>query len=78
MTRWGPAQHEILVGGAQFGQFDVARALKRIEVGQHGIAADDPAAPSWRGAVAGGTRVTIWQLGTWGASPPLVGFVGEG
>lgn len=47
----------------------------RIAIGDR---VEEVAAPGWRGAVADGTRVTIWQLGTWGASPPLVGFVGEG
>ncbi|WP_454279041.1 phage tail protein [Sphingomonas sp. Marseille-Q8236] len=35
-------------------------------------------APGWTGTASVGERVTIRQLGTWGASPPLVGFVGEG
>ncbi len=47
----------------------------RIAIGDR---VEEVAAPGWRGTVADGTRVTIWQLGTWGASPPLVGFVGEG
>ncbi|WP_336866722.1 phage tail protein [Sphingomonas sanguinis] len=47
----------------------------RIAIGDR---VEEVAAPGWRGAVADGTRVTIWQLGTWGASLPLVGFVGEG
>lgn len=34
-------------------------------------------APGWTGAAADGVRVTIRQLGIWGASAPLVGRVGE-
>lgn len=34
-------------------------------------------APGWTGMASVGERVTVRQLGTWGASAPLVGFVGE-
>ncbi|WP_230481060.1 phage tail protein [Sphingomonas sp. Leaf21] len=34
--------------------------------------------PRWSGPAQAGERVTIRQLGTWGASPPLVGSIGEG
>jgi len=47
----------------------------RIAIGDR---VEELAAPGWSGAAPDGTRVTIWQIGTWGASAPLVGIVGEG
>ncbi|WP_343525768.1 phage tail protein [Sphingomonas sp.] len=39
---------------------------------------EEVAAPEWTGAAADGTRVTVRQLGTLAASPPLVAIIGEG
>ncbi|OMJ30493.1 hypothetical protein BSZ14_18565, partial [Sphingomonas sp. Sph1(2015)] len=47
----------------------------RITIGDR---VEELTAPVWSGTVADGTRVAIRQIGTWGASAPLVGFVGEG
>lgn len=47
----------------------------RITVGDQ---VEELPAPGWTGQAADGARVTIRQLGTWGASAPLIGFVGEG
>ncbi|MGO7251473.1 hypothetical protein ACCS63_34645, partial [Rhizobium brockwellii] len=47
----------------------------RITIGDR---VEELTAPMWSGTVADGTRVAIRQVGTWGASAPLVGFVGEG
>jgi len=47
----------------------------RITIGDR---VEELTAPMWSGTVADGTRVAIRQVGTWGASAPLVGIVGEG
>ncbi|KQO58825.1 phage tail protein [Sphingomonas sp. Leaf257] len=47
----------------------------RITIGDR---VEELTAPMWNGTVADGTRVAIRQIGTWGASAPLVGIVGEG
>ncbi|MFV0922655.1 phage tail protein [Sphingomonas parapaucimobilis] len=47
----------------------------RITIGDR---VEELTAPMWSGTVADGTRVAIRQIGTWGASAPLVGIVGEG
>ncbi|WP_322964543.1 GTA baseplate fiber-binding domain-containing protein [Sphingomonas fuzhouensis] len=47
----------------------------RIAIGEQ---VEELAVPGWSGTVPDGTRVSIRQLGTWGASAPLVGIVGEG
>ncbi len=47
----------------------------RIAIGDR---VEELTAPVWSGTVADGTRVAIRQIGTWGASAPLVGIVGEG
>ncbi len=47
----------------------------RITIGDR---VEELSAPVWSGTVADGTRVAIRQIGTWGASAPLVGIVGEG
>lgn len=47
----------------------------RITIGDR---VEELTSPMWSGTVADGTRVAIRQIGTWGASAPLVGIVGEG
>lgn len=46
----------------------------RIAIGDR---VEELTSPLWSGAVADGTRVTIRQIGTWGASAPLAGIIGE-
>ena len=46
----------------------------RIAIGDR---VEELTSPRWSGAVADGTRVTIRQIGTWGASAPLAGIIGE-
>jgi hypothetical protein len=47
----------------------------RITIGDR---VEERTTPDWRGSAPDGTRVTIRQIGTWGASAPLVGIIGEG
>lgn len=51
------------------------RERYRIAIGDQ---VEEVDTPGWTGAAEDGVPVTIWQLGTWGASLPLVGIVGEG
>ncbi|WP_433909704.1 phage tail protein [Sphingomonas yabuuchiae] len=46
----------------------------RIAIGDR---VEELTSPRWSGAVADGTRVTIRQIGIWGASAPLAGIIGE-
>lgn len=47
----------------------------RITIGDR---VEERTTPDWSGGAPDGTRVTIRQIGTWGASAPLIGIIGEG